>query len=55
MTTGRIQRAASLGDRLIGLAVLPATTVAAARVRRLMWLHPDVGDVLFTAGMFASV
>jgi hypothetical protein len=55
MTTARIQRAAGPADRLIGLAVLPAAAVAAAGISRLMSVHPDAGDALFVAGMFASV
>ena len=35
--------------------MLPAAAVAAAGISRLMSVHPDAGDALFVAGMFASI
>jgi len=55
MTTARIQRSADLTDRLAGLVVLPAAALAASGISRLMSAHPDAGDALFVAGMFASI
>jgi uncharacterized membrane protein YccC len=55
MTTARIQRAADLTDRLAGLVVLPAAALAASGISGLMSAHPDAGDALFVAGMFASI
>ena len=55
LTTARGQRTASLGDRLFGLAVLLAATLAAAGIGGLLSAHPDAGDTLFVAGVSASI
>ncbi|MGW2540395.1 FUSC family protein, partial [Kitasatospora sp. NPDC001574] len=49
-TAARVQLTADRYDRLLGLAVLPAAAAGAAEVGRLMTLHPNLGDVLFTLG-----
>jgi hypothetical protein len=55
MTTARIQRAAEPTDRIAGGLVLPAAALAASGISRLMSVHPDAGDALFVAAMFASI
>ncbi len=55
MTTARIQRAADLPDRIAGVLVLPAAALAASGISRLIPVHPDAGDTLFVAAMFASI
>lgn len=55
MTTARIQRAADPTDRIAGVLVLPAAALAASGISRLMSVHPDAGDTLFAAAMFASI
>ncbi|WP_327680686.1 FUSC family protein [Kitasatospora sp. NBC_00458] len=54
-TAARVQLTADRYDRLLGLAVLPAAAAGAAEVGRLMTLHPNVADALFTLGMALPV
>ncbi|MFJ4795303.1 FUSC family protein [Kitasatospora purpeofusca] len=54
-TAARVQLAADRYDRLLGLAVLPAAAAGAAEIGRLMTLHPDLGDALFTFGTALAV
>ncbi|MFC5668400.1 FUSC family protein [Kitasatospora misakiensis] len=54
-TAARIQLTADRYDRLIGLAVLPAAAAGAAEIGRLMTLHPNVADALFTLGTALAV
>ncbi|MEV0189309.1 FUSC family protein [Kitasatospora purpeofusca] len=49
-TAAQVQRAADRYDRLLGLAVLPAAAAGAAEIGRLMTLHPNAADALFTLG-----
>ncbi|MFE6746625.1 FUSC family protein [Kitasatospora purpeofusca] len=49
-TTAQVQRTADRYDRLLGLAVLPAAAAGAAEIGRLMTLHPNAADALFTLG-----
>jgi multisubunit Na+/H+ antiporter MnhF subunit len=55
MTLARIQRGADLTDRLVGLAVLPAVSVAASGISHLMSVQSTAGDVLFVLAMAASI
>ncbi|MCX4687744.1 FUSC family protein [Kitasatospora purpeofusca] len=54
-TAPRIQLAADRHDRLFGLAVLPAAAAGAAEIGRLMTLHPNLADTLFTLGTALAV
>nr|BEK68167.1 hypothetical protein KPHV_53940 [Kitasatospora purpeofusca] len=54
-TAARVQLAADRYDRLLGLAVLPAGAAGAAEIGRLMTLHPDLADALFTFGTALAV
>ncbi|MFD8316586.1 FUSC family protein [Kitasatospora purpeofusca] len=54
-TAARVQLAADRYDRLLGLAVLPAAAAGAAEIGRLMTLHPNLGDALFTFGTALAV
>ncbi|MFJ4092000.1 FUSC family protein [Kitasatospora sp. NPDC089913] len=54
-TAARVQLGADRYDRLLGLAVLPAAGAGAAEVGRLMTLHPNAADALFTLGTALAV
>ncbi|MGY0463667.1 FUSC family protein [Kitasatospora sp. cg17-2] len=54
-TAARVQLAADRYDRLLGLAVLPAAAAGAAEIGRLMTLHPNLADGLFTFGTALAV
>ncbi|WP_107094721.1 FUSC family protein [Streptomyces sp. XY431] len=54
-TAAKVQSAADRYDRLLGLAVLPAAAAGAAEIGRLMTLHPNAADVLFTLGTALAV
>ncbi|MFB8238444.1 FUSC family protein [Kitasatospora purpeofusca] len=54
-TAARVQLTADRYDRLLGLAVLPAAAAGAAEVGRLMTLHPNAADALFTLGTALAV
>jgi hypothetical protein len=55
MIAGRIQRAGDPVVRIAGRVVRPAAALAASGISRLMSMHPDAGDALFVAAMFASI
>ncbi|WP_435650389.1 FUSC family protein [Kitasatospora purpeofusca] len=54
-TAARVQLAADRYDRLLGLAVLPTAAAGAAEIGRLMTLHPNAADALFTLGTALAV
>lgn len=54
-TAARVQLAADRYDRLLGLAVLPAAAAGAAEIGRLMTLHPNLADALFTLGTALAI
>ncbi|MFJ4668085.1 FUSC family protein [Kitasatospora purpeofusca] len=54
-TAARVQLSADRYDRLLGLAVLPAAAAGSAEIGRLMTLHPDLADALFTFGTALAV
>ncbi|MFJ8432420.1 FUSC family protein [Kitasatospora sp. NPDC094019] len=54
-TAARVQLTSDRYDRLLGLAVLPAAAAGAAEIGRLMTLHPNAADALFTLGTALAV